>query len=109
MGMFSNAWRRADPLILIFDNGYFSEFGTFSISDWIGHAPPQLLSKNFGLPASAFASFPKEEVYFARGQRPSASQQPNLQGREEATANAQVPNVGRTSTLRPQGWPRVAR
>jgi len=25
--------------ILIFDNGYFSEFGTFSISDWIGHTP----------------------------------------------------------------------
>ncbi len=25
--------------ILIFDNGYFSEFGTFSISDWIGHVP----------------------------------------------------------------------
>ena len=23
--------------ILIFDNGYFSEFGTFSITDWIGH------------------------------------------------------------------------
>ena len=29
--------------ILIFDNGYFSEFGTFSISDWIGHAPKPLL------------------------------------------------------------------
>src|SRR3984957_19243025 len=25
--------------ILIFDNGYFSEFGTFSISDWMGHTP----------------------------------------------------------------------
>jgi hypothetical protein len=22
--------------LLVFDNGYFSEFGTFSISDWIG-------------------------------------------------------------------------
>ena len=26
--------------VLVFDNGYFSEFGTFSISDWIGHTPP---------------------------------------------------------------------
>ena len=34
--------------ILIFDNGYFSEFGTFSITDWIGHAPKPLLAKNFG-------------------------------------------------------------
>src|SRR6187455_2521750 len=48
--------------ILIFDNGYFSEFGTFSITDWVGHAPPALLAKNFGMPESAFATFPKEEV-----------------------------------------------
>jgi oxalate decarboxylase len=40
--------------ILIFDNGYFSEFGTFSITDWIGHTPPALLAKNFGLPEAAF-------------------------------------------------------
>ncbi len=31
--------------ILIFDNGYFSEFGTFSITDWIGHTPKELLAK----------------------------------------------------------------
>jgi oxalate decarboxylase len=56
--------------ILIFDNGYFSEFGTFSISDWFGHVPKDLLAKNFGLPESAFDGFPTEEVYFARGKRP---------------------------------------
>jgi oxalate decarboxylase len=56
--------------ILIFDNGYFSEFGTFSISDWIGHTPKSLLAKNFGIPESAFDGFPKEEVYFARGAVP---------------------------------------
>ena len=52
--------------ILIFDNGYFSEFGTFSITDWIGHTPKALLAKNFGLPESAFDGFPNDEVYFAR-------------------------------------------
>jgi oxalate decarboxylase len=56
--------------VLIFDNGYFSEFGTFSISDWIGHTPKALLAKNFGLPESTFDKFPKEEVYFARGAIP---------------------------------------
>jgi oxalate decarboxylase len=56
--------------VLIFDNGYFSEFGTFSITDWVGHAPKALLAKNFGLPESAFDGFPKEEVYFARGAVP---------------------------------------
>ncbi len=66
--------------ILIFDNGYFSEFGTFSITDWIGHAPKPLLAKNFGLPESAFASFPKDEVYFARGAPPPAEPSVPLQG-----------------------------
>ena len=66
--------------ILVFDNGYFSEFGTFSISDWLGHAPKQLLAKNFGLPASTFDSFPKSEVYFAKGKIPPAVPSPPLQG-----------------------------
>jgi oxalate decarboxylase len=66
--------------ILIFDNGYFSEFGTFSITDWIGHTPKALLAKNFGLPASAFDGFPKEEVYFARGAIPPEQQSVPLQG-----------------------------
>jgi len=66
--------------ILIFDNGYFSEFGTFSITDWIGHTPKHLLAKNFGLPESAFEGFPKDEVYFARGPIPPETIPPDLQG-----------------------------
>jgi len=66
--------------ILVFDNGYFSEFGTFSITDWIGHAPKELLAKNFALPASAFDSFPKNEVYFAKGKVPPPVAAPPLQG-----------------------------
>ncbi len=68
--------------ILIFDNGYFSEFGTFSISDWIGHTPKPLLAKNFGVPESAFDGFPKDEVYFARGSVPPEKQSIPLQGRK---------------------------
>src|SRR5712664_4344870 len=56
--------------ILIFDNGYFSEFGTFSITDWVGHTPPEVLAKYFGVPASTFANFPKREVYIAKGSVP---------------------------------------
>src|SRR5437016_6508989 len=66
--------------ILIFDNGYFSEFGTFSITDWIGHAPKSLLAKNFALPESAFDGFPTREVYFARGAIPPEKIPENLQG-----------------------------
>lgn len=56
--------------ILVFDNGYFSEFGTFSLTDWMGHVPPALLAKNLGVPEATFQGFPKEEVYFAKGQIP---------------------------------------
>src|SRR4051794_11918556 len=66
--------------ILIFDNGYFSEFGTFSITDWLGHTPRPLLAKNFGLPESAFDGFPKEEVYFARGAIPPSEPAAPLKG-----------------------------
>src|SRR4051812_17864313 len=48
--------------VLIFDNGYFSEFGTFSITDWVGGTPKPLVAKNLGVPESALAGFPKKEV-----------------------------------------------
>ncbi|MBX3356371.1 MAG: cupin domain-containing protein [Phycisphaeraceae bacterium] len=66
--------------ILIFDNGYFSEFGTFSITDWLGHVSPELLAKNLGVAASTFKEFPKEEAYFAFGEVPPEPAKPALQG-----------------------------
>lgn len=73
---------RPTHFILIFDNGYFSEFGTFSITDWIAHTPRALLAKNFGLPESFFEGFPRKEVYFARGDVPPAQPAAPLQGRK---------------------------
>jgi oxalate decarboxylase len=61
---------KACHFILIFDNGYFSELGTFSITDWLGHTPKALLAKNFGLPETTFDGFPREEAYFVRGRIP---------------------------------------
>lgn len=58
--------------ILVFDNGYFSEFATFSLSDWIAQTPKEVLAKEFGMPVSAFDKFPKSEVYIAQGPVPIA-------------------------------------
>jgi oxalate decarboxylase len=69
--------------ILIFDNGYFSEFGTFSITDWMGHTPNPLLAKNFGLPESAFDGFPANELYITYGKVPPASPAAPLKGEKQ--------------------------
>jgi oxalate decarboxylase len=67
--------------VLVFDNGAFSEYGTFSITDWLGHTPPQVLSQNLGLPASTFARFPRDELYILQGRVPPAEQEPLRQGK----------------------------
>ena len=46
--------------MLVFDDGNFSENQTFLITDWFAHTPPEVLAKNFGVPASAFANIPKD-------------------------------------------------
>lgn len=58
--------------ILVFDNGAFSEFATFSITDWISRTPKEVLAKQFKVPASTFDKFPKKEVYIAQGPVPPA-------------------------------------
>jgi oxalate decarboxylase len=40
--------------LLVFDDGNFDEDNTFLLTDWIKHMPPEVLAKNFGVPASAF-------------------------------------------------------
>lgn len=57
--------------ILAFDSGYFSEFATFSVSDWLAQTPAEVLGKNFNLSPSVFANFPKKEVYISQGPVPS--------------------------------------
>ena len=77
--------------VLVFDNGYFSEFGTFSISDWVGHTPPEVLGKYFGVPASTFANFPKREVYIAKGTGPAAAS--HQSGARRARSRAAHPSL----------------
>ena len=60
--------------LLGFDNGHFSEFGTFSITDWIATAPPHVVARTLGIPESAVAQFPKKEVYIGPGRMPPASE-----------------------------------
>jgi len=53
--------------ILSFDNGAFSEHGTFSITDWINVTPKDFVATNFNLPKDFFDVFPKGETYIQAG------------------------------------------
>jgi oxalate decarboxylase len=80
--------------ILGFDDGHFSEFGTFSITDWVGHTSPNVLSRNLGLPESVFANFPKSEAYILPGRVPPAVQQPLRQVNSQANQSPHKYRLG---------------
>jgi oxalate decarboxylase len=56
--------------LLVFDDGNFSDNDTFSITDWFAHTPKDVLSANFGVPESAFANIPSEQVYMFQSSAP---------------------------------------
>jgi oxalate decarboxylase len=56
--------------LLVFDNGYFSEFATFSFTDWLAHTPKEIVAKSLNLPVSDLKDLPDNEVYIALGEVP---------------------------------------
>jgi oxalate decarboxylase len=58
--------------ILVFDQGSFSEDGTFLLSDWMRRTPPSVLSKNFGLPVSALKNLPNRSLYIFPAELPAS-------------------------------------
>lgn len=69
--------------LLIFDDGRFSEFGTFSITDWLARTSPEVLAQNLSVPIDVLAKLPKEEVYIVQGEvppeKPDPAMNPNLE------------------------------
>jgi oxalate decarboxylase len=53
--------------LLAFDDGLYSEHGTFGISDWMSRFDTGALSQAFGVSAEAFAEMPKGETYIMQG------------------------------------------
>jgi oxalate decarboxylase len=54
--------------ILAFDDGLYSEHGTFGISDWMSRLDADMLAQTFGVAADAFAQYPKAETYIMQGE-----------------------------------------
>jgi oxalate decarboxylase len=75
--------------LLVFDDGNFNEFETFLLTDWMTHTPPEVLAKNFDVPAETFARVPKKELFiFERPlPRPLAEEQ-----RQSEAGTGRVPH-----------------
>ncbi|WBC14246.1 oxalate decarboxylase family bicupin [Micromonospora sp. WMMA1998] len=56
--------------LLVFDDGAFSENGTFLLSDFFAHTPRSVLAKNFGWTMEQMANLPEREKYIFPGEVP---------------------------------------
>jgi oxalate decarboxylase len=56
--------------VICFDDGHANEFNTLLVSDWFAHTPPEVLAKNFGVPAEAFAKIPLHNLWIFQGTVP---------------------------------------
>jgi oxalate decarboxylase len=88
--------------ILVFDDGHFSEFGTFSITDWISKTQTNVASKNLGLSAATLAKIPKDELYIGLGKVPPAVPE-NLRNGDPNTN--QFPHKFRLGEVHPHVFP----
>jgi oxalate decarboxylase len=93
--------------LLVFDDGEFDEDNTFLLSDWLKHTPPDILAKNFGVSASAFAKVPDpSELYIFAAPVPGPIAGDKIAGATEVPQRfshrmmAQTPIQTRSGTVR---------
>ena len=53
--------------LLAFDDGLYSEHGTFGISDWMSRLDPAVLAQALGLPPDVLGAMPAGETYIMQG------------------------------------------
>ncbi len=56
--------------VICFDDGHANEFNTLLLTDWFAHTPPEVLAKNFGVPADTFAKIPLHNLWIFQGTVP---------------------------------------
>lgn len=80
--------------VLVFDDAHQSEYGTLLLTDWMAHTTPELLSKNFGMPADAFKDIPLNDLWIFQGKEPGP-----LSADQEAVASGGLPEYPFTYRL----------
>jgi oxalate decarboxylase family bicupin protein len=67
--------------MLVFDDGAFSEDNTFLATELFSHTPKEVLSKNLGVPTSAFNNLPTPNLFIFPGTAaPGDIQKQNITG-----------------------------
>jgi oxalate decarboxylase len=97
-----NLGTRDAHFILVFDDGHFSEFGTFSITDWFSQVSPEIVSRDSGLSLQTIAGLPKGEAYITPGRIPPHSPAPFRDGDAIISQSA---HKFRMLEREPQKWP----
>lgn len=94
--------------VLGFDDGHFSEFGTFSITDWVARTPANVVQRNLGLSADIVKGLPTKELYILPGKVPQNIPESYLAANLENTQN---PHKFRLSQMPAHefqgGWERI--
>ena len=93
--------------LLVFDDGEFDEDNTFLLSDWLKHTPPDVLAKNFGVPASMFDNVPDPgQLYIFAAPVPGPISADKIAGATEVPQRfshrmmAQTPIATKSGTVR---------
>lgn len=96
--------------VLAFDSGTYSEFGTFSATDWLIHTPKPVLAKTFGVPVSVFDELPAGSEFFAKAADHGAPPLDPKSGRPaDASLSCRYPLRAQRPTMRfPGGTMRIA-
>jgi oxalate decarboxylase len=94
--------------VLGFDDGHFSEFGTFSITDWIARTPAHLVARNLNLDPATVSNLPKKELYITPGKIPANPIEPNLADDLETSQSPHKFRLSKMPALTfPGGWERI--
>lgn len=94
--------------LLGFDDGHFSEFGTFSITDWVARTPSGIVARNLNLTPEVIAKLPTKEAYIIPGAPAPAMPEPY---RSEDIETPQSPHKFRMEAMPPHifpgGWEKI--
>ena len=94
--------------VLGFDDGHFSEFGTFSITDWVARTPVNVVQRNLGLSADVVKGLPTKELYILPGKIPQQIPEPYLAANLETSQSAHKFRLSQMPALTfAGGWERV--